>query len=147
MTSWDQVLWTFSSACSPELRESAESVFSILLFSRGLQITQASGAVLGTVLVHVPASVAVDFEAVQFSSTMLLSCLYFSEFEAKYVFLLPFGMGSSSTRPCISLTSSVSYAGARHHRVHLLAHAELCNRPWPPWGSRGDGNVVSSLCA
>ena len=45
----------------------------------------------------------------------------------------PWGWGSSSTQPCTPLTSSVSYAGARHHRVRLLAHADLCSRTWPPW--------------
>ena len=43
------------------------------------KVGRASGSVLGTVLAHVPASVAVDFEAVQFISTRVLSCSIFRD--------------------------------------------------------------------
>ena len=99
--------------CLLELLRFLASVFSPFAFNK---VGRASGPVLGTVLAHVPASVTIDFEAVQFSSTMVLSCSFFPEFEAE------------STRPRTPLTSSVSFSGARLHRVRLLAHAELCNR-------------------
>ena len=82
-----------------------------------------------------------------FSSTMVLSCSIFPSSRRSTCSCCPQGWCSSSTRPCTPLTSSVSFAGARHHRVRQLDPPEPCNRPSPPWGSRGDGNAASSMCS
>ena len=77
----------------------------------------------GTLHPHDPASVAVDSEGLLLFDSEGCSrhCHGFHAY-----FFLPLGMW------CYFLV----YHG----------HLELCNHPWPPWGSSGDGKVASSSC-